>query len=35
MKIKCSRETKKYVEINLKVNVKRYEKIKVQATFNV
>ena len=35
MKIKCSRETKKYVEINLKVNVKRCEKIKVQATFNV
>ena len=35
MKIKCSREIKKYVEINLKKYVRKYEKIKAQATFNV
>ena len=35
IKTKCSRETKKYVEINLKKYVKKYKKIKPQAAFNV
>ena len=35
MKTKCSREIKKYVKINLKKYVKKYEKVKVQAAFNV
>ena len=35
IKTKCSRETKKYEEINLKKYVKKYKKIKAQAAFNV
>ena len=35
IKTKCSREINKYVEINLKKYVKKYEKIKAQAAFNV
>ena len=35
IKTKCSREIKIYVEINLKKYVKKYEKIKAQAAFNV
>ena len=35
IKTKCSREIKKYVEINLKKYVKKYEKIKAQAAFNI
>ena len=35
MKTKCWREIKKYVEINLKKYVKKYDKIKAQAAFNV
>ena len=35
VKTKCSREIKQYVEINLKKYVKKYEKIKAQAAFNV
>ena len=35
IKTKCSREIKKYVNINLKKYVKKYEKIKAQAVFNV
>ena len=35
IKTKCSREIKKYVNINLKKYVKKYEKIKAQAAFNV
>ena len=31
IKTKCSREIEKYVEVNLK----KYEKIKIQAAFNV
>ena len=35
VKTKCSREIKQYVEINLKKYVKKHEKIKAQAAFNV
>ena len=35
MKTKWSREIKKYVEINLKKYVKKYEKIKAQTACNV
>ena len=35
IKTKCWREIKIYVEINLKKYVKKYEKIKAQAAFNV
>ena len=35
VKTKCSTEIKKYVEINLKRYVKKYEKIKTKAVFNV
>ena len=35
IKTECSREINKYVEINLKKYVKKYEKIKAQAAFNV
>ena len=35
IKTNCSREIKIYVEINLKKYVKKYEKIKAQAAFNV
>ena len=35
MKTKWSREIKKYVEINLKKYVKKYEKIKAQAACNI
>ena len=39
IKTKCSREIKKYVEINLKKYVKKYvkkyDKIKAQTAFNV
>ena len=35
VKTKCSREIKQYVEINLKKYVKKYEKIKAQAAFNI
>ena len=35
IKTKCSREIKKYMEINVKKYVKKYEKTKAQAAFNV
>ena len=35
VKTKCSTEIKKYVEINLNRYVKKYEKIKTKAAFNV
>ena len=35
IKTKCSREIKIYVEINLKKYVKKYEKIKAQAAYDV
>ena len=35
IRTKCWKEIKKYMEINLKNYVKRYEKIKAQAAFNV
>ena len=35
IKTKCSREIKKYMEINVNKYVKKYEKTKAQAAFNV
>ena len=35
IKTNCSREIKIYVEINLKKYVKKYEKIKAQAAYDV
>ena len=35
IKTKCSREVKNYVEINFKKYVKKYQKIKAPAAFNV